>query len=211
MPPSSPPHSTLGILEILQGFIARHPAERISVRELVTYVGEHGLLFLLLLFALLCAVPLPIPGIHVFLSMPLFYVTVQQMAGRHTLWLPEKILDRTLPRTGFVILLARIAPWLHRLASHLQPRWVEVCHGAGYRVMGAIAFFITCIILIPLPLTNVVPALSISLMALAMLCHDGVAALIGAAMGLIWCFGWLALVFYLGWEGMSHIYVFLWG
>lgn len=200
------PQSSLSIFAILEDFVAQHREERISVRELVNHLGEHGLLLLLLVFALFCALPLPIPGIHVFLSMPLFYVTIQQMAGRRAIWLPEKILDQTLPRSGFVALLDYTGPWFHRLEKYVKPRLSFVSNGFWYRAMGAIALFITCIIVIPLPLTNVVPALSIAAIAFGMLCHDGLTTLLGTLVGLLWCFAWLVLAAVIGWKGMTEIY-----
>ena len=203
------PHSSLSILQILEDFVATHREERISVRQLVNHVGEHGLLLLLLIFALFCAIPLPIPGIHVFLSMPLFYVTIQQMAGRRTLWLPDKVLDSTLPRHGFVTMVTKITPWFTWLSSYLKPRMQGISDGIWYRIMGFVALFITCIIVIPLPLTNVVPSLSIAMIALGMLCRDGIATLIGTLAGLLWCAAWIILASVIGWAGMKGIYSLL--
>jgi hypothetical protein len=180
--------------------------DRISVRALVAHTGEHGLMFLLLIFALFCAIPLPIPGIHVFLSMPLFYVTGQMMMGRKTIWFPEKILNATLPRSGFVAMIDRAEPWFDRLDNLLRPRLTPLTAPRMTPVIGAVAFFITCIIVIPLPLTNVVPALSIALIALGAQCRDGVAVLVGITAGLLWCLAWIALALALGWAGMKGIY-----
>ncbi len=199
-------YSSLAIFQSLRDFVDQHEEERITVRALVTHTGDHGLMFLLLIFALFCAVPLPIPGIHVFLSMPLFYVTTQMMMGRHSIWLPEKILASTLPRSGFVTLIQTTEPWFNRLDNWLSPRATFVSHPGMTPVWGAVAFFITCIIVIPLPLTNVVPALSIALLALGVQCRDGVATAIGVSVGLLWCLAWILLAVFLGWAGMQGIY-----
>ncbi len=204
-----PPHSSRTILALLDDFIAAHPEERIPVRSLVTHMGDHGLLLLLFVFALFCAIPLPIPGIHVFLSAPLFYVTIQQVMGRHTLWLPERILVATLPRAGFIGIAARARPWLLWLDRFMTPRLSFVSSPLGYQVIGGVALFITAIIVIPLPLTNVVPSLSIALIALGLLCRDGIATLIGAVLGLLWCFAWIALALAIGIAGMKGIYTLL--
>ena len=161
-----PPQSSLSIFAALREFVDQHPEDRITVRALVHAIGDHGLMFLLLVFALFCAIPLPIPGIHIFLAMPLFYVTTQIMMGRHVLWLPEKILIATLPRAGFVALVDKTEYWFDLMDNYLKVRMTWVVGPSMYRVVGAVAFFITCIIVIPLPLTNVVPSLSIALIAL---------------------------------------------
>lgn len=202
-------YSSLAILTLLEDFVQKHPEDRITVRALSDHMGERGILLLLLVFALFCAIPLPIPGIHVILSAPLFYVTIQQMMGRHTLWLPEKILTQTLPRTGFVTLIEKSRPWFVWLEKFMDPRLEFVVSPAGYRLMGFISLFITCIIVIPLPLTNVVPSLSIALIALGMACRDGAVALMGAAAGLLWCLAWIALATFLGLAGMKGIYTLI--
>lgn len=205
----TPTYSSLAILALLQDFVEKHPEDRIAVRALVDHMGEQGLLLLLLVFSLFCAIPLPIPGIHIFLSAPLFYVTIQQMMGRHTLWLPETVLNHTLPRHGFTTLIEKSAPWFTWLERFMDPRLTFITSPAGYRLMGFIALFITCIIVIPLPLTNVVPSLAIALIALGMACRDGLVALIGAAIGLLWCLMWIALAAFLGWAGMKGIYALI--
>ena len=206
-----PPPTSLSILQVLDDFVAATRGEHIRVRDFVHATAEHGLLFVLLVFALFCAIPLPIPGIHVFLSMPLFYVTVQQMMGRRKLWFPKRVLNATLPRESFLAILARARPWFERIDHIVFPRLSRLTHEPFYRLMGGIAFFITCIIVIPLPLTNVVPALSIATIALAMMCHDGLVMMIGALVGLLWCFAWIALAVVLGWTGMQGIFSIIFG
>jgi hypothetical protein len=203
------PYSSLTVFKLLTDFVDQHPEDRITVRALVDHVGEQGLMFLLLIFALFCAVPLTIPGIHVFLAMPLFYVTVQLMIGRRSIWLPDKILNATLPRQGFVVLVEKSDYWFNKLDNWLKPRLEWSASPTGYRIAGAVAFFITCIIVIPLPLTNVVPSLTIAVMALAILCRDGLAALLAMTSGILWCLAWLVLVAFIGWAGMKGIYALL--
>lgn len=201
--------SSLAILKLLEDFIAAHPEDRIPIRALVDHMGERGLLLLLLVFALFCAIPLPIPGIHVFLSAPLFYVTLQQMMGRQTLWLPETILNKTLPHEGFVTLIGKTGPWFIWLERFMDVRFTFITTPFAYRFMGAVALFITCIIVIPLPLTNVVPSLSIAFIALGLACRDGLVVLIGTASGLLWCLAWIVLATLIGWAGMKGIYALI--
>jgi hypothetical protein len=204
-----PPHSSLSILALLEDFVDQHREENIAVKDLVKHLGEHGLLSLLLVFALFCALPIPLPGIHIFLSLPLFYITIQQTMGRRILWLPGQVLHRTLPRAGFVMMIEQAKPWFIWAEKYVHPRMGHIIDGPGYRVMGAICLFITCIIIIPLPLTNVVPAISICIIALGMLCHDGFISLIGAILGLLWCFAWIVLASVIGWAGMMAIFTLL--
>jgi hypothetical protein len=199
-------HSSLAVYRLLADFVDTYQGERISLGDLVQATGQHGLMFLLLIFALFCAVPLPIPGIHMILSMPLFYITIQMAAGRSILWLPDRLLRVTLPRNGFVLLLKKTDQWFDWLDNFMRPRLVPLTGLVAHRLIGAIALFITCIIIIPLPLTNVVPSLAIALMAMGALGRDGLTVLLAAIGGVLWCLAWLALTVWLGWAGMQGIY-----
>jgi len=191
------------VSEILEQFIVTHQDQsEITIRQMVTGFGERAFGFLLLVFALICVVPLPIPGIHMFLAVPLFYLSLQQMIGRHVVWFPEKVLDYKIPNRAFMEISAKAVPWIIRIEKISKPRLEFLTHGFFFCFFGALIFYITAFLAIPLPLTNLVPALGISLMAIGFLNRDGLALLIGAAIGIFWSLLW----FYLGIKGLIFMF-----
>ena len=191
------------VSEILEDFISSHQGQPgVTVRQMVTGFGERAFGFLLLVFALICVVPLPVPGIHMFLSIPLFYLSVQQMMGRHVVWFPEKVLDHVIPNRAFREISARAIPWIKRIEKISKPRLEFFSHGVSFCIFGALTFYITAFLAIPLPLTNLVPALGISIMAIGFLNRDGLALLIGAAIGIFWSLLW----FYIGIKGLVYMF-----
>ncbi len=186
-------HSTSALL---RQFTLSHTDDRITVRELVESFKDRGLAFLLLMFALLCTIPIPVPGIHLFLAMPLIYVTLQQMIGKRHLWMPEKVMQHTLPRKAFVDVTVKCLPWIEKIENISKPRLRFLCDGISYYFFGAICLYLTLVIAVPGPLTNFVPAVGISLIALGLIMRDGLAMIIGAVMGILWSI--FLMVFYIG-------------
>lgn len=190
------------VSEILREFIAHHQESEITIRAMVTYFGERAFGFLLLVFALICIIPLPIPGIHMFLAIPLFYLSVQQMAGRHQVWFPDKVLDYKIPRRAFEDISAKAIPWIMRIEKISKPRLEFLTRGWCFCLFGALTFYITAFLSIPLPLTNLVPAIGISLIAIGFLNRDGLALIIGAVIGILWSWLW----FIVGVSGLIYFF-----
>lgn len=194
------------VSEILRQFIASHEEKGATIREMVHFFGDRAFGFLLLVFALICIIPLPIPGIHMFLSLPLFYLSFQQMVGRREVWFPEKVLNYRLPARALVDVGVKTVPWVEKLENVTKQRMVGLTDPFFFRIFGAIVFYITAFIAIPLPLTNLVPAVGIAIMAVGILVKDGLALVVGALIGVVWSLLWYALVLYVGANALILFY-----
>jgi hypothetical protein len=186
VPAHIPPAEQEPVSQILQEFIDSHPEPEIPLSVIVHAFGSRGMAFLLLVFALICALPLPIPGIHMFLSLPLFYIGFHQMIGRQEVWLPKRVLDYKLPRSAFTEISLKAIPWIRRVEKVSKIRWAWMTEGFSYCFFGTVILFITAVLSVPLFLTNFVPAIAISLMALGMLMKDGLAIVAGMLLGILW-------------------------
>jgi hypothetical protein len=194
------------VSEILRQFIAAHEEKGSTIREMVHFFGDRAFGFLLLVFALICIIPLPIPGIHMFLSLPLFYLSFQQMVGRREIWFPEKVLNYRIPGKALADVGIKTVPWVEKLENISKVRMIGLTDPFFFRIFGATVFYITAFIAIPLPLTNLVPAVGIAIMAVGILVKDGLALIVGATIGVIWSLMWYALVFYIGAKSLILFY-----
>ena len=89
-------NALISISEILIRLRDTLPSERISIADLLEAFHERGFGFILLIFSVPMALPIPVPpGINVLLATPLILLTAQQALGRHTIWLPEKVKNKT--------------------------------------------------------------------------------------------------------------------
>ena len=144
---------------------------RISVADIMEATGARAIGALILLFAAPNVLPTP-PGTSSILGMPLVYLTAQLMLGRLP-WLPKFISERSIYRADFIGMMDRAAPILARAEKLLKPRLSLLISAPAERVVGTICFILAMVLLLPIPLGNMLPALAICLFAFGILEKDG--------------------------------------
>lgn len=144
---------------------------RVSVADIMDATGARAIGALILLFAAPNVLPTP-PGTSSILGMPLVYLTAQLMLGRLP-WLPKFISERSIYRADFIGMMDRAAPILARAEKLLKPRFSLLISAPAERMVGTICFILAMILLLPIPLGNMLPALAICLFAFGILEKDG--------------------------------------
>jgi hypothetical protein len=169
-----------GILQALAGDEAR---ERVSVGDMLSVMGERAFGALMLVFALPNVLPTP-PGTSALLGMPLLFLAMQLMLGQKP-WLPQWIAQRSMTRSDFNQIVARAEPVLSRAERMLRPRIAPLVYGMGERAIGGFCLLLAAILVLPIPLGNMLPALAICLFSFALLERDGLWAIAGYCVGII--------------------------
>lgn len=167
----------------LQDLSRDESRERISVRDIFAAMGDRAFGALMLVFALPNVIPTP-PGTSAVLGAPLVFLTAQLALGLKP-WLPGFIADRSMTREDFAALTLRIAPWLARAEKLLKPRLGAFVRAPAENVIGVICLVLAVILTLPIPLGNMLPALSICLFSLAILERDGLFSLLGVVSGIL--------------------------
>jgi len=168
------------VLRILSSDLSR---ERISICDLLTALGDRALGALMFVFAIPNVLPTP-PGTSAVLGAPLIFLATQVMFGRKP-WLPAIITQRSMSREDFHVLIRRIAPWLERAEKLLKPRASVLAMPPMEYVVGLVCLVLALVLVLPIPLGNMLPALAISLMALGLLERDGVWVSAGVIMAAV--------------------------
>lgn len=151
--------------------------ERIAVGDLLAALGDRALAALLFVFAVPNVLPVP-PGTSAVLGAPLVFLAAQLAFGRRP-WLPSVIARRTMTRADFAALVRRIGPWLARAERLLRPRLARLALPPMEHLVGIVCLLLAVVLVLPVPLGNVLPALAISLLALGILERDGLWILAG--------------------------------
>ncbi len=162
---------------ILDEISADESRSRVSVADLLHVMSGRAIGALLLLFALPNILPAP-PGTSSILGMPLVYLSAQMMLGRLP-WLPAFIANRSMSREDFAATISRATPLIARAEKLLKPRLSFIVRHGAERVIGAVCLILAIVLLLPIPLGNMLPALAIGLIALGVLERDGVWVLVG--------------------------------
>lgn len=180
--------------------------ESITFAEILDAMHERGFGFLLLVFAFPMALPIPVPpGINVLLATPLLILTAQQAMGRHTIWFPQKIKQRSISKKSLSGMLLPTLPWLKRIEKISKPRLEFMTRGAFSYLIGVCGFIMALSVCVPLPLTNTVPSLGIALMSVGVIMRDGFAVMAGAVIGLAWVLLLCFAVYFFGMEGFEIV------
>jgi hypothetical protein len=170
---------------LLRNFAAAVSGERVSVGEIVAALGDRGLGVLIAIFAIPNVLPSAVPfGNTVFGIFPLVFA-FHLVCGFDRLMLPASIANRSISAGSFKALVPRMAAvlaWFERL---LKPRFPGVTGRNVERVVGAICMVLALITMVPIPFAHNVPAVALVLIGLGLIERDGLAIVIGAAIGVI--------------------------
>ena len=139
---------------------------------------------LILVFAATNVLPVP-PGISTVLGIPLIFLTAQSAIGREAPWLPRWIAERSLDRARFAAVIEHLAPWFARAERLFRPRLDSLTSGVAKQLLGGVCLLLSSVLILPIPLGNMLPALAISVIALAVLERDGLAVFLGLAVAAV--------------------------
>lgn len=176
----------------------------VRLSEVIAVLHGRAWIMLLLLLSLPFCTPIPLPGF----STPFGFVIALvgfRLALRRKPWLPDWLFHRPLPAQFFPRLLAAARRVVKLLEFFLRPRLTWLLDvGVLHHLYGAMILAAGLFLLLPLPvpLSNTLPALTVVLLAGAMLERDGWAVLAGTAMFLVTLIFFATLAF--GGAGALH-------
>jgi hypothetical protein len=165
---------------VLEG-IAGSENDHVSVKDLVSRLGGRALGALLLIFGLLCVLPLP-PGATTLFGAPLLIFAPQLALGTNAPWLPRPLLHRSFPLADLRPGLNRAAGVLRRMEAVSRPRLTWLVSGPSQRLIGLICTVLAFVLILPIPLGNMLPAAAVTVLSLSLVQRDGLIALAGYAL-----------------------------
>ncbi len=180
----------------------RDPA--VTLRELLAMLGEQGLLVFCGVLAAPFLLPVTVPMMSTVLGLPMLLIGYSVMVSRVP-WLPERLLNRSLPSETVRGTLKKVRGWAERFEHLIRPRLLGLTGGRAVNAVNGLLVILSVLLLMaPLPLVpfvNSIPALAIILLCFGMAERDGLVIAFGYLTTLISTFyvgGLIFLVFYVG-------------
>jgi hypothetical protein len=167
----------LSLSQLLRKLADDTTRDRIAVGDLLQALGDRAIGALLFIFAFPNILPVP-PGTSAVLGAPLVFLAAQLAFGMRP-WLPGLISRRSMSRSDFYGMIRRVVPWLERAEKLLRPRISVLALPPFEYLIGVVCLLLAAVLVLPIPLGNMLPALSISLLALGLLERDGYAIATG--------------------------------
>lgn len=158
--------------------LASRPEAEISMAQLVLVFGDRAFGAIMLIFGLLTTLAL-IPGSSALTATPIVLVAGQLALGRRVLWLPRGIARRTIRTDDLRRFIDQALPYIRRAERIMAPRLGFIFGPVGDRLIGAFCLALGIVIFLPIPLGNFLPGIAVACLALALLRHDGLAAILG--------------------------------
>jgi hypothetical protein len=160
---------------ILERLNEQAPADHFTLAWLLAGLSKHSFGILLLLLAVIAIAP----GIAVVAGVLLFIPAFEMIAGRTSPVFPRRLAAYPLSTRRLAAVLQRVIPALKYLERFIHPRW-PTPDAATKRVVGfVVAILCPSLIFIPIPLSGIIPAVVIALIALAYIEEDGLLLLMG--------------------------------
>ena len=179
---SQPHEATSAVLNDLLG---RMPQQRVTLGWLTGILGQRSFGIVLLVLGLLSL----LPGVAAFAGVLLLVPAIQMVFANSAPVFTRRIASVDFPTLHVVGLIRRAIPVLHYLERFIRPRWPTPFEDTK-RAIGVVFLLLAlCITLIPIPFSNILPALLVVLIAFAYLEKDGVLLSVAllAALGLLAC------------------------
>lgn len=165
---------------VLDELLNEAAGDHVTLEWLLDRLGERSFGIVMLLMGLVALLPGASAVVGVLLAVP----AVQMILRRKHPVFPGFIARRRISKVRLARLIARINPALRRLERIILPRWPTPFE-ATKQVVGGVVLLMGITLLVPVPFSQVIPALIIILLSFAYLEEDGVVLSVALAAALV--------------------------
>lgn len=167
------PENAASLADGLCAVLQNTSGERVEMRQFFECFQEKGFGILLMIFALPSALPLPAPGYSIPFGIILALLAGQMLIGRHTPWLPDRMLKVSFSRKFLEKIIPAAVSFLSKTEKLVRPRLVFFT-GRGMQVLPLLfVILMSVFMMIPIPGTNTVPAMVVFMIGMGLAERDG--------------------------------------
>jgi hypothetical protein len=167
--------------EILRSLLPATPGQAVQVRQVFAPLALRGSALLAVLVALPFCLPVPLIGLSTPFGLLAGFFGFRLALGLPP-WLPQSWLDRSVPYETLRSLVTHGGNFAEKIERVLHPRLMFLAEGTSVRIVcGLLMVWMAALLSLPIPIpgTNILPALPIVLLGLGLMERDGVFILAG--------------------------------
>jgi hypothetical protein len=170
--------------EILENVVSKTSADKIPIRDLIEAmdVGGFGLIMTIVSLPILIPLPPPFPSL---ISIPMMIFSFQLMLGFESPKLPKRFSNISIKRSILATIIEKSSPYIRKAESLVHPRLLILSDQFFKRIIGFFCFIFAMSVLLPLPLSNLIPGLGYLLASFGLLGRDGLIIILGLVVGCI--------------------------
>jgi hypothetical protein len=157
----------------------------LSIGEALEAMGSTGIAFVILFLAIPALTPIPGPFGMVF-GTALSLVSLQIVAGCRRVRLPAIIRKRQLSPAALDLIVRHSVPMIGRVERVVRAGRLEILAGPTVQtLLGVPIFLLAVVIALPIPFGNILPVVSLVVLAVALIERDGLVTLIGLLLAVV--------------------------
>lgn len=161
--------------------------EDMTVESLLSFLGVHGFVFLLLTLAFLNIFIFMLPGLSIVFGIPMVILSVQMLLGQQSPLVPSFVRGRkvrsSLLRRGLHLAVVG----LEKIEPKIKPRLRFLTSGLMMRMHSLVALCLAFMVAIPVPFMNLPPSFGMVFLTIGLLQRDGAFIMIAYA-ATLWSF-----------------------
>lgn len=176
-----PPTTDEKTSALLRRVMDELPPDKVRIGHIVRQLRRRsfgGILILLAMLALL-------PAISFLAGLAMILPGLQMLSGFRAPLLPRVVRQREIGTDRVRALGMRAIPWIEKLERVVRPRWLFLTLPPMPSVVGFLVIGLALVVMLPLPFSNLPPAIALTCLALGLLERDGVIILVGAVVAAI--------------------------
>ena len=180
--------TTQTLLDTLTEMATEAPEDGLSLREIMDRLDRSAFGALLIVLAMPVSIPF-LYGVPQIVSVPMIALAGQMVIGRKEPWLPAKLAQRRLSKSGLTQIATGGRKWFGWVERLARPRLQFLASKPAERIIGVLLCVFCASILLPLPLTNTVPGIAVAIVGFGLLARDGLVIIPGLLLGAGWVTG----------------------
>jgi hypothetical protein len=192
----------------LDALLEQANGESLTLEGVFRGVGDKAFGLLLVVLSLPSALPIPAAGYSTPFGILLAILSIQMILLRERPSLPKFAMDRKIGFTMAQKMFGFANAFLHKIEWLIHPRFSWIGKPAGRSALGWLTLIMSCLMILPIPLTNTFPAMVIFLIGVGLTEDDGLFALLAFVVG-VFAVAFYGYVIYLlatfGVDGVLHL------
>lgn len=167
--------------DVLLAIIERIGNTPVTLRMLTDRLGDRTFGIFLILIAVFNVIPL----VSILSGLVVVILGVQMIIGKRQARLPAFIIDYSLPSNSVKRALLTLVPKVRRIEKYVRPRLIFTEAPVVDRINGVVITILGFIIILPIPFTNIIPAIVVIFMGIGLSERDGLVQILAACLGVI--------------------------
>ena len=154
---------------LLRNLLLNNTTKNIQLGTLIKQFEGRSFGGILLILSILALLPI----ISFIAGIIILFIGCQMLFGFSVPLLPKLVMEQKVNRANLETYLEKSLPWLDKAHIYIRPRWLIFSHALSQRLLGILVILLALVSLLPLPLSNMPPSISLMVLALGILERDG--------------------------------------